>query len=173
LNEKINEINGYKIEENFLIKYDKYINEKEQNNNNFRKIKHINLLNQNITDTIFNDILKKISFDLTKSNIISIMTIKCEVLSLANNQLNEINLISIFDLFPNLQKLDISHNKISSIIFFNRKEENNKFSALKYLDISYNNITDNNIIKSIKNTLKDSKIYDYGNPYVDDKSKKK
>ena len=172
LNEKIKEINGYKIEENFLIKYDKYINEKEQNNNNFRKIKHINLLNQNITDTIFNDILKKISFDLTKSNIISIMTIKCEVLSLANNQLNEINLISIFDLFPNLQKLDLSHNKISSIIFFNTKEENNKFSALKYLDISYNNITDNNIIKSIKNTLKDSKIYDYGNPYVDDKSKK-
>ena len=68
LNEKIEEINEYKNENNFLKNYDKYIQDKTQSDINFRKIKKINLFNQNISDNIFNNFLKKISNDITKFN---------------------------------------------------------------------------------------------------------
>ena len=171
LNDKIKEINEYskKDENNFLINYDKYINdrEKEQNNINFRKIKQINLFNQKITNKIFDEFLSKLSNDLTKFNEISIMTIKCEILSLSKNELKLINLSQIFNLFPNLQKIDLSHNKISQILLSNNNNTDidiNKYNSLKHIDISFNEIKDINIIEQLKNSLKNVEIFYYANP---------
>ena len=168
LNEKIEEINEYKNENNFLKNYDKYIQDKTQSDINFRKIKKINLFNQNISDNIFNNFLKKISNDITKFNEISIMSIKCQVLSLAKNQLKEINLSKIFDLFPNLIKLDLSLNNITStsISYIDDDINNNKFSSLKILNLSFNNINELDIINKFKNNLKCNEILFYGNPLI-------
>ena len=164
LNEKIKEINEYKNEgENFLMKYDEYIKDQTKGDINFSKIKKINLFNQNMTNNTFNDIIQKISIDLTKFKDISVMAIKCQELLLAKNQLSEINLSKIFDLFPNLQKLDISHNNITSIVITEEKN-NNKFSSLKFLDISFNNISDNETIIKLKNCLKCEKFLYHANP---------
>ena len=172
LNEKIEEINEYKSENNFLNKYDKYIQEQSQDDINFRKQKTINLFNLNITDIAFNEFLSNISNDLTKFKEISIMTKKIKELSLAKNQLKEINLSKIFDLFPNLEKLDLSLNNISSILIENEKNKNSEFPSLKILDLSFNNISNINIISKLKDVSKCDKIFFYGNPILNDKEKK-
>ena len=172
LNEKIEEINEYKSENNFLNKYDKYIQEQSQDDINFRKQKTINLFNLNITDIAFNEFLSNISNDLTKFKEISIMTKKIKELSLAKNQLKEINLSKIFDLFPNLEKLDLSLNNISSILIENEKNKNSEFPSLKILDLSFNNISNINIISKLKDVSKCDKIFFYGNPILNDKAKK-
>ena len=172
LDEKIKEINEEKLEDNFLIKYNKYIKDREKSDINIRKIKQINLFNQNIISNIFNDLLKKISNDITKFHEISIMSIKCEILSLSHNNITEINLSNIFNFFPNLQKLDLSHNKISTIIAINKDEDINKFWPLKKLDISFNCISNLNIIKNLKNLLKETEINNYGNPLEKNKELK-
>ena len=168
LNEKIEEINEYKNDNKFFINYDKYIQDKTQSDINFRKIKKIKLFNQDISDIIFNNLLKKISNDITKFSEISIMSIKCQVLSLAKNQLMEINLSKIFDTFPNLIKLDLSLNHITStsISFIEDDINNNKFSSLKILNISFNNINELDIINKLKNDLKCDEILFYGNPLI-------
>ena len=172
LNEKIQEINEYKNENNFLIEYDKYFQEQSQSDINFRKMKNISLFNQNLTDIILNDFLTKISNDLTNFNEISIMTKKIKELSLAKNQIKEINLSKIFNLFPNLEKLDLSLNNISSILIENEKNKNSEFPPLKILDLSFNNISNLNIISKLKDILKCEKIYYYGNPILNEKEKK-
>ena len=172
LDEKIKEINDEKLKDNFLIKYNKYIKDRGKSDINIRKIKQINLFNQNITTNIFNDLLKKISNDITKFHEISIMSIKCEILSLSHNNITEINLSNIFNFFPNLQKLDLSHNKISTIIAINKDEDINKFWPLKKLDISFNCISNLNIIKNLKNLLKETEIIYYGNPLEKNKELK-
>ena len=168
LNDKIKEINESKFDNNFLIEYDKYIKdkEKEQNVIDIRRIKKINLFNQNITNKIFDEFISKITNDLTKFQEISIMTIKCEILSLSKNDLTEINLLHIFNLFPNLQKIDLSHNKISLILLSNNNTEIdiNKFTSLENLDISFNEIKNIDIINQLKNVLKNAKIFYYANP---------
>ena len=168
LDEKIKEIINEKEEDNFIIKYNKYIKDKTQCDINLRKIRHINLFNLNLTNFTFDELLKKISNDLTKFNEISIMTIKCEILSLSNNKITEINLSNIFNLFPNLQNLDLSHNKISSIIIGKIEEDKRH---LKYLDLSFNNITNSNIIHNLKNLFKEAEINYYGNPLEKEKDK--
>ena len=165
LDEKIKEIFDEREEDNFLKNYNKYIKDKEQSDINLRKIKYINLFNQNLTNNTFSELLKKISNDLTKFHEISIMTIKCEMLSLSNNKITEINLLKIFNLFPNLQKLDLSHNIISSIILDKIDEDKRH---LKNLDLSFNDISNNNIIKNLKHILKETQIYYYGNPFEND-----
>ena len=175
LEEKIKEINECKNDDdNFLMKYDKYIKEEGKGDINIKKLKFINLFNKNITNIAFNDLLTKILKDLTKFKDISNMTMNCQVLSLSKNQLKEINLSKIFDLFPNLQKFDISHNNITSISFSSSEKENtNKFSSLNFFDISFNRISNLNTINKLKDILKCDEFLYYANPLETNKNKEK
>ena len=169
LKHNIEEINDYKIEKNFLNIFNEYIRNKDTKNDiNFKKIKKINLFNQKITDDIFNNLLNNISNNLPRFKEISILSITCIELYLSNNKMTIINISKIFNIFPNLQKMDFSHNNIS-LISFSENEKNkiiNKYSTLKYLDLSYNNISDYNIILLLKAFLDNStEIKTYYNPY--------
>ena len=196
LEEKINEINKYSIENSFLEQYDYWITNKGEDNStnkhkgmnndnnevikviinndnitesiknkiNFGNLKQINLFNQNLTDKSFNDLLSKIKNDSLNSKEILQMTEICEELLISKNNLITIELSQIFQIFPNIKTIDLSHNNISNIFYINKNTDiDNK--SISILDISYNQIFDFKIIINLIKSFELSKFIYYANPF--------
>ena len=133
---------------------------------NFGCLKQINLFNQRLTDQSFNDLLNKIENDSLKYNEIFQMRKICEELLISNNNIFTIELSKIFKIFPNLKKIDVSHNNISNILYIDENNvKENKFISLNSLDISYNQITDFKIIINLLKVFDLSEFIYYANPY--------
>ena len=182
INEKINELSELKFQSNYIIIFNKHLDniakiknnldteEKkvEENNNDeikWDKIKLINLFNLELTNDSFGELLNKIkSASIDNSDILN-MTKNCESLSLCKNKIDKLDLDKILDIFPNLLHIDVSHNNISTIIFNNLNDNDTKYS-LSSINISYNNISDfNNIIILLQNFENLSEFIFFANPY--------
>ena len=182
INEKINEISELKFQSNYIFMLNKYLdsiakyknnidNEEkkvEENNNDeikWDKIKLINLFNLDLTNDSLEELLNKIkTASIDNSNILN-MTKNCETLSLCKNKIDKLDLNKILEIFPNLLHLDVSHNNISTILFNYSNDNDTKYS-LSSINISYNNISDfNNIVIILKNFENLSEFVFFSNPY--------
>ena len=182
INEKINELSELKFQSNYILMLNKYLDKIAKNKNNidneekkveennndeikWEKIKLINLFNLDLTNDSFEELLNKIkSASIDNSDILN-MTKNCESLFLCKNKLDKLDLNKILEIFPNLLHLDVSHNNISTIIFNNSNDNDTKYS-LSSINISYNNISDfNNIITLLKNFENLSEFIFFSNPY--------
>ena len=182
IKEKINEISELKFQSNYIEMLNKYLDKIAKNKNNIEnedkkveennddeikwdKIKLINLFNLDLTNDSFEELLNKIKASSIDNSDILNMTKNCESLFLCNNKLDKLDLNKILELFPNLLNLDVSHNNISTIIFNNSNDNDTKYS-LSSINISYNNISDfNNIIILLKNFENLSEFIFFSNPY--------
>ena len=182
INEKINELSELKFLSNYILMLNKYLDKIAKNKNNidneekkveennndeikWEKIKLINLFNLDLTNDSFEELLNKIkSASIDNSDILN-MTKNCESLFLCKNKIDKLDLNKILEIFPNLLHLDVSHNNISTIIFNNSNDNDTKYS-LSSINISYNNISDfNNIITLLKNFENLSEFIFFSNPY--------
>ena len=186
INEKIKEIEELKFQSNFIYKFNKYlvdiknknneekkdkneemkVNESNETEIEWNKIKSINLFNMDLSNDSLDEFLDKIkSTSLENSDILN-MTKNCESICLSKNNLDKIDLTKILELFPNLLSIDLSHNNISSIIFNDSNNNEVKYS-LSSINISYNNISDfNNIIIILKSFENLSEFIFFSNPYL-------
>ena len=140
------------------------ITESIKNKINFGNLKQINLFNQSLTDKSFNDLLNKIKNDSLNSKEILQMTEICEELLISKNNLITIELSQIFQIFPNIKTIDLSHNNISNIFYINKNTDiDNK--SISVLDISYNQIFDFKIIINLIKAFELSKFIYYANPF--------
>ena len=131
---------------------------------NFSNLKCINLFNNNLSDKNIDDLLNKLKNDSINYNEIHKMTEICEELLIPKNNLTKIDLSAIFQIFPNLKKLDFSHNCIISLTYTNTISKSPKMN-IKYLDISYNNLEDFNIIIKIIKNINIGRFIYYSNPF--------
>ena len=191
---KINEIKKFSNEKNFMKLYDKWIlkknieinkniglnkdnkNEEEKNFNenynlinnidnfDFCNLKCINLFNTDLTDKTLNNFLNKIRNDSLKYNEILQMAESCEELLLSKNNLTKIELSEISKIFPNLKKIDISHNNLINITYITTIPLPIE-TKIKYLDISYNNINNFSIIIKLIKIFNLGRFLFYANPF--------
>ena len=169
---KNNKENNKNFEFNNNNKNEEEKNVKENNINNginnivnvdFSNLKCINLFNIDLTDKLLFNLLTKIKNDSSKYNEIHQMTETCEELFLSKNNLIQIELSEICKIFPNLKKIDFSHNNIINISYISSNCLSNEIK-IKYLNISYNKIDDFGIIIKLIQILNFGRFIFYANP---------
>ena len=188
LDKSINEINHFTIKNNYLEIYDYVLsninNEKEknisenkeinniiQNNKNISDIsslshlKSINLFNNNLTDKDIKEFLNKLKRDKLQYTEIQDMTQICEELILSKNNLIKIDLSEILNIFPNLNKLDLSFNNLTNIEYINNNSIEINQISIKILDISFNNIEDFNVVIKLLEHFTFVQFIYYANPF--------
>ena len=131
---------------------------------NFSNLKSINLFNCELTDESINDLLNKIKNDSLQYEEIRKMTEICEELLISKNNLSIINLSEIIKIFPNIKKIDLSHNNLKNLTFSNNNIITIE-SKIRYIDISYNNITNFNIIIKVIKEINCGRFIFYANPF--------
>ena len=185
INEKIKEIADLKFKSNFLdIFNNKFVKENKDKggkeketkdvNIDWSKLTEVNLFNLDLNTEKFEEFLKKIKDVALESEDISNLLRNCQSLSICKNQIDKIDLKLILDIFPNLSKLDLSHNNITNIFFSSEtvpetpttSEESDYHYSLSSIDVSYNNISDfSNIITILKNFHNLNEFIYFANPY--------
>ncbi len=136
INDKIEEISSLNFSNMIL----KEVSDEKQN---LEKLKTVNLFNSQLKDKDLSQVLDKL--------------LMIEELCLSNNALEIFN---FKDINNTLKKIDLSHNKISTISNFNSK----MFTLLEYVDIDFNHIFSPDQIKEFFKLSGLKKFSFYFNP---------
>ena len=156
INEKLNEISKFTFPKNFK---NSFMNEKHKIN--FNEIKEINLFNCKYKNNDLIDLLKKIKEESSTNESIEQFRNKVEEISLSKNNIDSINIGLLCENFPNLKRINLSHNNLRKITY-EPKELENKICEI---NISFNNITDFSNIINIINSCNNLLIFNfYANP---------
>jgi len=156
IHEKLNQITKFNFTKNFK---NIFMNEKDKLK--FDEIKSLILFNCKYNTDDIIDIIKKIKDEGVINEIVEQFRNNIDEIILTKNNIEYINIGLLCENFPNLKKINLSHNNINKITY-EPKEVKNKINEI---NISFNNITDfSNIITILNSCNYLSKFEYYANP---------
>lgn len=158
INEKLNEITNLKFTK---ITSQALLSSEDREKINITDITKIDLFNLKFNDEILTDFINKIIAQSESDEDLKVLRNKIVEISIAKNEIENIDISLLCEAFPNLSSIDLSHNSIHTISY--TKDVPNQ---IKKIDISFNTISDfTNVITVIDKCPNLMTLSFYANPY--------